>query len=95
MKTMTYKGVLVDLACSSGKSANAGANCAVSASSSELGMKLDDGNTVRFDLVGNQRALNALKDDKHWGKDLSANKPIRVKASGVLNGDKLLVTSIQ
>jgi len=67
----------------------------VSANSSELGMRLDEGKTVRFDLVGNQRAQNALKDDKRWSKDMSANKPIRVKVSGVLNGDKLIVTSIQ
>ncbi|HUD98574.1 MAG TPA: hypothetical protein VMR62_03305 [Bryobacteraceae bacterium] len=58
-------------------------------------MRLDEGKTVRFDLVGNQRAQNALKDDKRWSKDMSANKPIRVKVSGVLNGDKLIVTSIQ
>jgi hypothetical protein len=124
MKTATFKGVLVDLACSSAKSASAGAtpaqpsdpskaaasdqssatnrsashsgaNCAVSANSSELGVKLDEGKTVRFDLVGNQRAQDALKDDKRWSKDMSANKPIRVKVSGVLNGDKLIVTSIQ
>lgn len=67
----------------------------MSANSSELGMRLDEGKTVRFDLVGNQRAQNALKDDKRWSKDMSANKPIRVKVSGVLNGDKLIVTSIQ
>ena len=46
------------------KSANrsggdSGSNCPVSASSSQLGMKLDDGRTVRFDLVGNQRAADA------------------------------------
>jgi hypothetical protein len=124
MKTATFKGVLVDLACSSAKSASegatpmqpsdpskapasdqsntasraasdSGAGCAVSANSSELGIKLDEGKTVRFDLVGNQRAQDALKDDKRWSKDMSTNKPIRVKVSGVLNGDKLIVTSIQ
>jgi len=57
-------------------------------------MKLDDGKTVRFDLVGNQRAQDALKNDKRWNKDLSANKPIHAKVSGVLNGDKLIVSSI-
>ncbi len=121
MKIATYKGVLVDVACSSGKSASAaatpaqssdasktstsgqadraasdgGANCPVSASSSQLGMKLDDGRTVRFDLVGNQRAQEALKNDKKWNKNMSANAPIKAKVSGVLNGDKLIVTSIQ
>jgi hypothetical protein len=127
MKTTTFKGVLVDMSCSSGASAgnakmpaaggttpadaskapasdqsntanrsagDSGASCAVSANSSELGMKLDDGKTVRFDLVGNQRAQDALKNDKRWSKDLSANKPIKAKADGVLEGDKLIVTSI-
>jgi len=124
MKTASFKGVLVDMACSSGKSASAestpaqpsdaskapasdqpntanrsasdsGTSCPASANSSELGMKMDDGKTVRFDLVGSQRAQDALKSDKRWSKDLSANKPIRVKVNGVLNGDKLIVTSIQ
>lgn len=123
MKTMTYKGVLVDLSCGSHKSGETAAaattqpsdasktaaaeqtntanrsmsdsgSCPASATSSELGMKMDDGKTVRFDLVGNQRAQEALKNDKRWAKDLSANKPIRATASGVLNGDKLIVTSI-
>jgi len=57
-------------------------------------MKMDDGQTVRFDLVGNQRAQDALKNDKRWSKDLTENKPIHVKASGLLNGDKLVVTDI-
>ena len=129
MKTATFKGVLVDIACASHTSASAeaapaaggatqpsdpskaaasdqsnaatrsasdsGASCPVSASSSELGMKLDDGKTVRFDLVGNQRAQDAMKNDKRWSKDISANKPIHAKVSGVLNGDKLIVSSIQ
>lgn len=57
-------------------------------------MKLDDGRVVRFDLVGNQRAQDALKNDKHWAKDLSDNKQIHAKVSGVLSGDKLIVSSI-
>jgi hypothetical protein len=110
MKTTTFKGVLVDMACA-GRTSNtaetkpatadakpaasdAGGNCPVSASSSELGMKLDDGKTVRFDLVGNQRAQDALKNDKRWTKDVSENKPIHAKVSGVLNGDKLIVAAI-
>jgi len=117
MKTSTFKGVLVDMACASHPSASAdatppaggaaqpseaskapasdsAAGCPVSANSSELGMKLDDGKTVRFDMVGNLRAQDALKNDKRWGKDISANKPIRATVSGVLDGDKLIVASI-
>ena len=73
---------------------DSGASCPVSANSSQLGMKLDDGKTVRFDLVGNQRAQDALKNDKRWSQDTSANKPIHAKVSGVLNGEKLIVTEI-
>jgi len=71
-----------------------GANCPVSANSSKFGMKLDDGRTVRFDLVGNQRAQDTLKADKGWNKSMSANQPIHAKVSGVLEGDKLIVSSI-
>jgi hypothetical protein len=111
MKTTTFKGVLVDMACASRTSnsaetkpaatadakpaaSDAGGSCPVSASSSEIGMKLEDGKTVRFDLVGNQRAQDALKNDKRWSKDIGANKPIHAKVSGVLNGDKLIVAAI-
>jgi cytoskeletal protein RodZ len=69
-------------------------NCSPSANSTELGMKLDDGRTVRFDLVGNQRAQDELKNNKTWNKDLSAGKPLKVKVSGVMSGDKLIVSSI-
>ena len=73
---------------------DSGASCPVSANSSEMGMTLDAGRTVRFDLVGNQRAQDALKNNKRWSKAISENKPIRAKVSGVLSGDKLIVSSI-
>jgi len=89
------KAPAADQANTANRSASdSGASCPVSANSRELGMKLDDGKTVRFDLVGNQRAQDAMKNEKRWSKDLSANKPIHAKVSGVLNGDKLIVTSI-
>jgi hypothetical protein len=55
---------------------------------------MDNGQTVRFDLVGNQRAQDALKTNKGWNKNMTANKPIKVKIHGVLQGDKLIVSSI-
>ena len=120
MKTTTFKGVLVDMACASNSSAatgsastaagsattsastsaggnsnsSTGGSCPVSATSNELGMKLDNGQTVRFDLVGTMRAQDQLKTDKHWTKDLTDNKPIHATVSGVLDGDKLIVSSI-
>jgi hypothetical protein len=73
---------------------DSGASCPVTAQSTNIGMKLDNGQTVRFDLVGTQRAQDALKNDKGWSKDLSANKPVHAKVEGVLQGDKLIVSSI-
>jgi hypothetical protein len=124
MKTMTYRGTLVDLACGSATassgagqsdtktapqsaaaagsaaaaagSANrsSGSECPATANSQTLGLKMDNGQTVRFDLVGNQRAQDELKTNKGWNKNLTANKPLKVKISGVLQGDKLIVSSI-
>lgn len=146
MKTMKYKGTLVDLSCgstsgaadrtstattgastatagqsgsaASGQSTTPGAStaggsmassaagaagtanrvaggeCTPTANSTNLGLKMDNGQTVRFDLVGNQRAQDGLKNNKSWSKNLSANKPLKVKVSGVLQGDKLIVSSI-
>lgn len=73
---------------------DSGTSCPVSSSSSEFGMKLDDGRVVRFDLVGNERAKEALKNEKGLGKDLSANKPLHAKVNGVMVGDQLIVASI-
>lgn len=70
------------------------ASCPVTASSTQLGMKLDDGRVVRFDLVGMQRAQDELKNNKRWVKDTGAGKAIHASVSGVLNGDKLIVSSI-
>ena len=89
------KATASDQANSANRSAgDSGASCPVTASSSQLGMKLDDGKVVRFDLVGNQRAQDEVKNNKRWSKDLSDNKPVHAKVSGVLDGDKLIVSSI-
>jgi hypothetical protein len=117
MKTTTYRGTLVDLACGSAAapaaapasaagqpesttaasgSANrsSGSECPATANSQTLGLKMDNGQTVRFDLVGNQRAQDALKTNKGWNKNLTENKPLKVKIHGVQMGDKLIVSSI-
>ena len=115
MKTMTYKGVLVDLACGSATSSTAPAattppsgtpapaatsadrasgDCPVTANSTRLGLKMDDGKVVKFDLVGQQRAQDGLKANKGWAKNIAANKPLKVKVRGVLQGEKLIASSI-
>jgi hypothetical protein len=108
MKTSSFKGILVDMSCasrSSGSAATAsdqkntanrdsGSDCPVFTSSSQFGMKMDNGKTVKFDLVGNQRTQDMIKNDKGWNKEITANKPIHAKVDGALNGDKLIVSSI-
>jgi hypothetical protein len=71
-----------------------GQSCSVSSSTSQFALKTKDGNTIRFDDVGNARVQEAMKMHKKWSESASASKPIHVKASGVLNGDKLTVMSI-
>jgi hypothetical protein len=109
MKTMTYKGTLVDLSCNGGTSNTAAttpastetnaanrsagdSSCAVSANTSTFGLKTDQGQTYRFDMVGNQRAQDEFKNNKHWNS--AGNKPLKVRISGVVQGDKLIVSSI-
>jgi len=77
------------------RSAGDTSSCPVTASSSQLGLKMDNGQVVRFDLVGNQRAQDELKNNKKWTSATTANKPIKVKISGVMQGDKLIVSSIK
>jgi hypothetical protein len=69
-------------------------SCAVAASTTQFALKMKDGTTVRFDDVGNTRVQEAMKTRKKWSDSAAASKPIRVKANGVLNGDKLTVLSI-
>jgi hypothetical protein len=71
-----------------------GPTCSPSAGTSQFALKLNDGRVIKFDSVGNQRAQEALKANKKWTENAGAGKPIHVKASGVLNGDKLTVVSL-
>ena len=68
--------------------------CTVSASTSQFALKMKDGNTVRLDDVGNMRVQDAMKNRKKWGDSAAANKPIQVKFSGIMSGDKLTVLSV-
>ena len=70
-------------------------SCAVSATTSQFALKMKDGNTVRFDDVGNARAQEALKIHKKWTESAAGGKPLQVKASGVLTGDKLTVLYVK
>ncbi len=108
MKTQTYSGTLMDASCAGTSAAapastssadraagsSGGQSCNVSSSTSQFAMKTKDGKTMNFDDVGNARVQEAMKTHKKWSDSASSSKPIRVKASGVLNGDKLTVLSV-
>jgi hypothetical protein len=68
--------------------------CALSSESSVLGMKLDDGRLLRFDLVGNQRALDQLKVNRQWKRNLAAGRTIHATVIGAVSGERLIVTMI-
>lgn len=70
------------------------AGCAVTNSTSMFALQTEGGQVMRFDSVGNARAAEALKSKEKWTKDLSANKPIRAKVSGMMTGDTITVTSV-
>ena len=69
-------------------------SCSVSASTTQFALKTNDGRTLKFDNVGNERATEALKNKKKWTDASAAGKPIHVKTTGVLMGDQLTVLSI-
>jgi hypothetical protein len=108
MKTQIYSGTLMDASCAGSGPAPSTASadraaapapgdtpgCTVSASTTQFAIKLKDGQVMKFDSVGNMRAQEAFKLKKKWADNATANKPIRVKVSGVLNGEKLTVVSI-
>jgi len=71
-----------------------GSGCTASASTSQFALQLKDGRTLRFDSVGNMRAQEAFKSKKKWSDAATSGKAISAKASGVLNGETLTVTSI-
>jgi hypothetical protein len=96
LKTQSFSGTLMDVSCAE-RTASASAPsqaCTISASTTQFGLQMKDGKTVKFDDVGNMRAQEAFKAHKKWSDAATANKPVRVKASGVLSGDKITVMSI-
>ena len=110
VETHTYKGTLVDASCagntsqntsanqsnekSAKTSADRAANCTVSANTKEFALQTTDGKVLRFDSVGNERAEEALKNQKKWGAKASEGKAISAKVSGTLDGNNLTVVSL-
>ena len=68
--------------------------CAVSSSTSEFAIKTKDGKTLPFDLVGNLRTQDALKNNKKWTSAASSGKPIKATVSGTEHNGMLTVLSV-
>jgi hypothetical protein len=94
LKTQSYKGTLVDMACAASGTAADSHGCGVSSSTKEFALRTKDGQTLRFDSVGNDRVAEALRNKKKWSDLVSAGKSIEVTVNGVVSGDKLTVVSI-
>jgi hypothetical protein len=75
--------------------ADQGQSCPVSANTTQFAIKLKEGQIVKLDDVGNQRAQEALKNNKKWSEAVASGKSIHVDANGVLNGDQLIAMSIK
>jgi hypothetical protein len=71
---------------------NQAQGCSVTNSTSAFALKTKEGQTLKFDGVGNTRAAEELK--VKWSKELSAGKPIHAKVTGSINGDTVTVTSV-
>jgi hypothetical protein len=67
-------------------------SCPVSSSTTAFALKTKEGQILKFDSVGNTRAVEELKTK--WAQHLSAGKPIHTKVSGSINGDTVTVTSV-
>jgi len=68
--------------------------CAVSAATKEFALRTNDGQILRFDAVGNERAQDAIKNNKKWNSAASSGKTISAKVSGTKEGDNLTVTTL-
>jgi hypothetical protein len=68
--------------------------CAVSSNTTTFALKTKEGTTYRFDEVGNSRVQEAMQKKKKWRDSATANKEIKVKAKGMVSGDKLIVMSV-
>jgi hypothetical protein len=83
----TWNGTLVDLMCKNTDLTNHTAKCAIKCAKSGYGLVLSDGKFIKFDEVGNAKALTVLKAT---GKE----KDLKAKVTGTLDGDTVKVESV-
>jgi len=84
----TWSGTLVDVMCKGKDLAGHTTKCDVSCAKSGYGLVLADGKFVKFDEAGNAKALATLKST-------SKEKDLKAKVSGTMDGDTVMVSSIE
>jgi hypothetical protein len=93
----TYDGIILDAACDTLTEVRVPDEhqyCALSAATAMFAIRLGDGQTLRFDSVGNLRAQNA-KIKNQWVAKTIAGKKIHATVTGVIAGGDLIVLSVQ
>ncbi|HEY7391068.1 MAG TPA: hypothetical protein VH640_21300 [Bryobacteraceae bacterium] len=93
----TYGGIILDAACNTPTEIRAPDEhqyCAVSAATATFAIRLGDGQTLRFDSVGNLRAQNA-KVKNQWVAKTLAGKKIHATVTGIIAGENLVVLSVE
>src|SRR5215813_11335527 len=84
----TWNGTLVDIMCKNKDLASHTTKCAIGCAKSGYGLVLSDGKFVKFDETGNAKTLAALKAS-------SKEKDLKAKVSGSVDGDTVVVSSIE
>ncbi|GEM_PF-1654452 len=74
--------------------AGSGQSCDATTSTTDFGLRMRDGQVLRFDTVGSERAKQAISSRKKWSDNAAAGKPIRASVTGMENGDRLTVVQI-
>jgi hypothetical protein len=67
--------------------------CPVTSSTGAFGLMTKDGQTLRFDDVGNARAAQEIKNKQKWSKQLSDGKPIHVKVDGSMDSNNTITVT--
>lgn len=68
--------------------------CTVTTGTKEFALRTADGRILRFDAVGNQRAEEALQNQKKWKTAVSDGKTISAKVTATRDGDNLTVLTL-
>jgi hypothetical protein len=84
----SWTGTVVDVMCKGKDLANHTTKCAVSCAKGGYGLVLPDGKFVKFDEMGNAKALSVLKTT-------TKEKDAKAKVTGSLDGDVIKVETIQ